>query len=201
MSTQVFPTIPGLDIVIHRTPAWTTLIQEAVSGKETRVARRLFPRRTWELTVNFLRMSTSFSEFQNLEAFFNNRAGAYDSFLYADGDDNSVTSQALGLTNGTSTSYQLARSYGGFSEPMYAPNSVSNVYISGATSTVAYTVTGWGTTSPGTINFASAPAAGHALSADFTYYFPVRFSDDTMMFDKIVYNIWEAKKISFVQIV
>ena len=83
MSTAVFPTstqIPGVDIKITKRVEWDTIVQEAVSGLETRVARRVYPRREWDLQFNFLRSSSANLEFQNLESFFDQRQGMFDSF-------------------------------------------------------------------------------------------------------------------------
>jgi hypothetical protein len=64
-----------------------------------------------------------------------------------------------------------------------------------------YTFTTWTSTSalgPGVLTFSSgAPTAGQPIAADFTYYWPVRFTDDNMSFDKVVNLIWENKKLGF----
>lgn len=204
MSVQIFPsTLPGIDIIEHRAPAWGTLIQESVSGKETRVARRLNPRRTWEIQFNFARTSTGFPEMQQLEAFFNARSGSFDSFLFTASDDSSVTGQTIGAGDSTARSFQLVRSFGGYSEPIYAPNTVSAVYVAAVVqSSTTYTVGAWESTSPGVVTFSTfAPAAAAAITADFSYYFPVRFTNDTLQIDRLVSKIWEIKKVSFMQII
>lgn len=130
MSNSLFPTstqLPGTDIKIVRTPIWDTIVQQAVSGKETRIARRIYPRRTYELQFNFLRSSTLApfnpvsNELATLEGFFNNRQGMYDSFLFTDPENYTTVNQSLGTGNGTNTQFQLVTTFGGFVEPVYAP--------------------------------------------------------------------------------
>lgn len=143
MSTQVFPSTaqcPGIDISISRQVDWgDVIIQEAVTGQEVRVARRIYPRRMFELKFNFLRSSTlasfrpSVLELQTFEGFFNNRQGMFDSFLWTDPDDNATTtSQLFGSGDGVTQNFQLQRSLGGFSEPVFAP------ILTSSTTTIIY---------------------------------------------------------------
>lgn len=143
MSTQIFPSTaqcPGIDISINRQVDWgDVIVQESVSGQEVRVARRIFPRRTFELKFNFLRSSTlavgqpSVLELQAFEGFFNNRQGMFDSFLWSDPDD-SVTSssQLIGVGDGMTQNFQLQRGLGGFFEPVLAP------ILTSSTTTIVY---------------------------------------------------------------
>ena len=64
----------------------------------------------------------------------------------------------------------------------------------------AYKVNAWGTTSPGLLTFAVAPAAAHAITATFTFYWPVRFVDDKVDFSKWTSNQYEMKKISLMSV-
>lgn len=206
MGTQTFPTVsqlPGIDISISRSVIWDTIVQEAISGKETRIARRQFPRREFGLKFNFLRSSTTYLELQTLEGFFNQRQGMFDSFLWTDPDDNKSTGGALfpATGDGSNASFLLIRSFGGFVEPIYAPNVVSNVYQNGvAIPSSGYTIYSWGSTQPigpGYVNFSTSPANGVSITADFTFYWPVRFTIDNLDFDRFVNLIYEDKKLTF----
>jgi hypothetical protein len=270
-----------------------------------------FPRWEWEVTYDVLR-SDSNAEFQTLVGFFNARQGSFDSFLYSDTYDNSVTTQNIGGGTGTATAFQLVRTFGGFSEPILAPNNVTAVYLNGAsipaagvaapaaptlgsvaggtiaatiyfakitwvtqsgettaspeaslavalnnlltvqapaapsgavgfnvyvstatgtetkqngstpiaiggtwteptsglvagsavpsTNTTGWSVSSWGTTTPGTLTFAGAPAGGVNITADFTYFWPCRFSDDKMQLNNFMFNLWSGKSIKFISI-
>lgn len=200
MSSQVFPSLPGLAFPVKRTPVWQSRVQTSVSGKRTRLTDWSFPRWKWELTYDFLLQGTSGgstrTDFANLAGFFNARQGMFDPFLYTDADDNSASNQGLGIGDGSTVAFQLVRSFGGFVEPIYAPNAVSQVTLNG-TPTSAYTLNSWGAPNPGTIVFNSAPGAGVTIAASFTFYFPVTFNEDSMDFEKFMAALYLAKKVTF----
>lgn len=199
MSTQVLPTLPGLAWPVVRTPVWDSTVQENISGKEVRVANMTYPRYKWELIYNLLRSDAVNAEFQQMLGFYNSRQGQFDSFLYQDADDNAVTGQPIGTGDGTTTTFQLVRTLGGFVDPILAPHVVSHVYNNGVDSG-GWSVTNWGSSSPGVITYVSAPAAGHPITADFTYYWPVRFDADTMAFNLMMTQFYEVKKIGLISV-
>jgi|SRR5579875_716535 len=205
MSTSVFPTLAGLGWSVTRREIWKTRQQEAISGKETRIADWSYPRHQWSLGFDFLRQGAlsgaSYGEFALLAGFFDLRQGAFDSFLYTDADDNAVTGQAIAIGDGTTAAFDLVRGFGGYAEPILAPNVVSAVYLNGvAQGTSSYTVNGWGSAAPGTLVFASAPGAGVAIAADFSFYFPCRFAADQMDFEKFMASLYSAKKVTFISL-
>lgn len=204
MSTAVFIPPPGTGFPVSRSPVFATTVQASISGKETRVALQSAPRWKYEMSLNVLRSSAAFesTEFQYIVGFFNKLLGSFDSFLYSDPDDNAVTGQAIGTGDGSTTAFQLIRAFGGFIEPMLAPNTGAtiNIYLNGVKQTSGYTVSGWGTSTPGMLTFVSAPGSGVAITADFTYYFPCRMSDDNLPLSLIFAQTYEAKKFSFISI-
>lgn len=206
MSAAVFPTLAGQGWDITRTPIWDTTIQKNVSGKEVRMANYSFPRYQWDLVFNAFRQgivnNTAYTEFAQILGFYNTVQGSFDSFLYTDQDDNSVTAQAIGTGNATLTTFQLVRTFGGFVEPVLAPNSVTAVKINGVTKTLGadYTISNWGTANPGIITFTSAPANAAVITADFTYYWPCRFVSDTIAFNKFISNMYDGKKLSIMSV-
>lgn len=200
MSTSVLPSLIGLGIDITRTPKWDTIVQQNLSGKEVRIAQQTYPRWQWDLTFNVLRSSGSYTELQTLVGFFNARQGQFDTFLYSDADDNSVTAQAISTGDGATTAFQLVRSFGGFVEPVLAPNVISNVYLNGVNQASGWSVSNWGATSPGVLTFTSAPSAGVAITATFSYYFPVRMTGDSVPFAMFLSRYYKAKKFSFISV-
>jgi len=200
LSTAIFPTLPG-QLWPKRTPEWSTRTQEAISGKQTRVSLWSYPRWTWELSFEMLRSIAATPEFQTLVNFYNGRQGSFDSFLFTDPSDNAVTGQGLGIGDGHTTSFQLVRAFGGiggFVEPIWAPNLVSNVYVGGVVqSPASWQVNGWGTPSPGQVIFTTAPATGLIVSADFSFYFPCRFTEDQVEFEEFMAGLWMAKSLKF----
>ena len=181
---------------------WSTNIQTSVSGKETGVGTQSYPRWQWSLTYNFLR-SDSTAEFQTLVAFFNSQQGMLSSFLYQDADDNTVTGQLIGTGDGATTTFQLARRFGsttiGFIEPMFAPNLVSHVYVNGAAAS-GWTVSLYGSATPGVITFTTPPAAGSAITVDFSFYFPCRFLSDSQDFSLFLNRVYKTDSLKFVSL-
>ena len=209
MSTSILPSLPGLEWPVKRSPAFMTTAIQNYSGKEIRIARQSSPRRTWELSFAFLRQGqfdgANYNEAAELEGFFNARSGAFDSFLYIDPNDNAVSGQTIGVGDGATIQFQLIRAYGGADEPILAPNAVTSLTVGGVAKVngTDYGVGAWenGVTPPGTINFfTGAPAIGAAIVVSFSFYFPVRFIEDTTTFSNFMQSLHENKKVSFVQI-
>lgn len=207
MSTSVFPTLAGLGWSVKRKPVFKTRLQESMSGKRTRIADWSYPRWQWELTFNFLRQGliggTTYSEFSTLAGFFNLRQGMFDPFLYLDADDNTIAGQQIGIGDGVTTTFQLVRTFGGYTEPVFAPNptgGVTNLKVNGVAKTFGtdWGLSEWGDPVPGVVTFLTgAPAATQAITCDLIYYWPVTFSEDTMDFEKFMAALYEAKSVKF----
>ena len=102
------------------------------------------------------------NEFRTLLGFFLSRHGSFDSFLFDDVDDHAISNQSIGTGNGSTAQFQLARTMGGFVEPILAPNIVSSVAVAGVPKIlgVDFTVGVWESAGPGIVTFASPPASG-----------------------------------------
>lgn len=199
MSNLVFPTLPGLIYPVKKTPSWSTNIQEAASGKETRVNFWSFPKWSWSLTFELLRDKPliSLDELWTLAGFFNKHYGSYDSWLFNDPDDNTVTAQGFGTGDGVTTQFQLARTRGGFTEPVKDVNAAPAIYKAGVLQTLT---THYSVSATGLITFVAAPAAAAALTWTGTYYWRCRFLDDTVDFEKFASQMWESNEIKFVSV-
>lgn len=202
MSTATFPSLPGLAWSVDKHPEFSTVVRTAASGQETRVALWVSPRWRFTLTYDLLRADAT-QELQTLMGFFLARQGQYDSFLYRDPDDGAVAGQPIGIGDGTTTAFQLVRALGGFAEPVRAPDlgSALNIYLGGVLlSSSGYTVSGWGTSTPGMVTFAAPPAAAAAITADFSFFFPVRFAADSAEFSQFMHQFWELKQLELVSV-
>lgn len=206
MSSAVFPVLVGQGWDIGRRAIWDTTTTQNTSGKEVRMANFTYPLHQFDVSFNALRQGTvhgaAYTEFAQLFGFINQRQGSFDSFLYTAPDDYTITAQALGNGDGSEVDFQLIRSLGGFIEPIFAPNTVSAVYVDGVLKTPVtdYAVSAWGSAEPGVITFTSPPANGKAVTATFTYYWPCRFLDDSVSFNKFTSNMYEGKKVSFITV-
>lgn len=195
MSQAVFPVLPGLTWNITKTPNWNTKIQKSVGGKELRAAFYSTPIWRWVLAYEVLRQATAFEELQTLAGFFNARQGSFDSFLYSDPNDNSVTQESFGIGDGSTTAFQLKRAYGGFQENVSDLNGTPAIYKAGALQSSGYTIS-----ASGLVTFTAAPSAGTALTWTGGYYWRVRFDQDSAEFNNFLSQLWELKQLAFVSV-
>lgn len=203
MSTAVLPTLKGKTFDVVRIPMWNTKTSQFLSGKEIRINNGwTYPRYQWDVKYEFLRSDTTNAELQSLLGFYNARNGSYDSFLYADSDDNAVTSQLIATGNGALTSFQLVKSFGGFVEPVFAPNVVTSVFVGGVDKVGFWSVSSWGSATPGILTFTGGfiPSGGQSIVATFSYYYPCRFVDDKISLSNFMYQLWDCRKLSFISI-
>jgi uncharacterized protein (TIGR02217 family) len=200
-----FPVLPGLAWSVIKEPAFKTRIQKSVSGRERRALDQPLPIWTWTLSYDFLRdnATAGYYELRTLMAFHAQQQGAFTAFLYSDPTDNAVSGANLGTGNASQAAFQLVRYLypalpgGGFAEPIVAPNIVSAVYLNGIVqSSSSYSVN----SNTGIVTFNTAPGPGVAVTADFSYYFRVRFTDDTASFENFMYQLWKMKQIKFISV-
>lgn len=196
MSNAVFPTLPGLTWSVGKTPEFSSIVKTAVNGAETRIALWSAPRWHFKLKYELLRDDAS-NELKTLAGFFLQRQGQYDSFLYLDPDDNMVANQSLGQGDGHTASFTLVRSFGGFIEPVGAVNAAQPMSFSVGGQTLAasaYTVSG------NQVIFATAPAAGSSVMGSFSFYFRVRFADDSADFEQFMHQLWQLQSLELVSV-
>lgn len=192
MSNYVFPVLPGLGWSVIQTPQWSTKVQVATSGRELRSAWFSMPKWGIKLTYEILRATTGFTELQTLLGFFNARQGSFDSFLYDNPNDDSVTAQMIGTGNGSQAVFSLCRAYGGFVEPTMNINVITGIYLNGVP-TSAYTVDGYGN-----VTFTTAPGSGVAITWSGSFYYRCRFVKDTAEFEEFMYQLWKLNELEFV---
>lgn len=198
MSNDTFPVLRGLTFNNTRTPVWSTITHKSSSGKQQRAALWSYPIWRYKLSYEILRADTAHQELQTLAGFFLEHRGAWDSWLYSDPSDNTVVGQSIGIGNGSTTQFQLVRTYGAngntFAEPMTAINGAPVIKVDGVTKTVTtdYTIS-----ATGLVTFTSAPASSAAITADFSYYFRCHFTTDELEFNQFMYDLWEAQTVEF----
>ena len=193
MSNSIFPQFAGLKMDKTKTPEWKTIIHQAVSGKESRAAFMSSPIWNFQLSYEVLRADVAYKEIQQLISFFNQMMGSYDTFLYNDPYDNTVTNQSFGIGTGTQTQFQLVRNMYNWIEPIQNIQGTPTIKKNGTTliSGTDYTI---GAT--GIVTFTIAPLSADVLTWTGQFYFRVRFVNDTQDFDQFTYNLWEVKQIN-----
>lgn len=198
MSLPVFAPPVGLTFPVQRRPLWKTLHQESVSGRDNPIQLWAYPRRRWTIDFDVLRSDNASLDqpapaqaLQSVEGFFNSVGGSALAFIYVAPEDRSVTNQSFGTGDGATTQFGLTRSFGGFVEPVFAPQGTPVIAIAG-TPTLAFAL---GT--QGLVTFNSAPANGAALTWTGTYGFVCRFDADEIPFSEFMNNLWDLKGLSF----
>lgn len=193
MSTAIFPRLPGLKIDTTKTPMWSTSIQKSASGRELRAAFYSYP--LWKFSVSYeVLRADSLQELQSVIGFFNARQGSYESFLFEDPEDNSVTDQALGNVVSGQTKYQLVRNLGGYVEPIFAPQAGIVVKSNGVTLT---NNTNYRIDPDGVLTLLTTQTAGSALTWSGGFYYKVRFLHDSADFERFMHRLWAWRKIEF----
>lgn len=195
MSSAVFPALPGITWDITKAPQWNTKVQRSDGGKELRAQFFTVPIWRWGLAYDVLRSDPTLHEYQTLVGFINQRAGMFDSFLYSDPSDNTVTAEPFGTGNGSTTAFQLQRALGGFEENVTDLNGTPSIFINGTLQVSGYTIN-----ATGLVTFSSAPAAAAALTWSGSYYWRVRFDIDNPEFTEVASGLWTLKKLSFVSV-
>lgn len=192
MSDAVFPILSGLTWNVGKAPNFNSIVQRSVSGRELRMALMQYPLWTFNLSYEVLKGGTAGTDISTMIGFFLARKGQFDSFLYSDPSDNSVTAQTFGTGDGITKTFQIMRAIGGFSEPIQNLNGAPVLYDNGSVIASGYTL------SNGLVTFAAAPAAGHALTWTGGFYYRVRFTKDSSEFNNFAQDLWDLKKLEFV---
>lgn len=205
------PSLPGQGWNVKWTPTFFNQSFKAANGANIDIALAAYPLHQFELTYDVLRdgtvdndWGTSSSipfEWRRLMGFYMLVGGQAGRFLYFNEDDNAVTGQSLlpALGDGTTTVFTVVRSFGDISggafltEPVGQVRSI-NVFDNG--SPVSPTLS---TAIPGanTVTFGTPPMAGHAITADITYYYYCKFLEDAVTFEKFMAGRWLASSVKF----
>lgn len=184
-----FPTEIGFAAVGG--PGWSTTVNAGFSGYEQRNKNWSVPLAQYKIELTYKDQSY----FDKVNSFFWNVGGQADAFRFKDHKDYSATGQAIGTGDGTTTVFQLVKLYTAGSRTFtrtikkpiqatvqkfdgtYCANTVK-IYDNGTLKTLTTDYTVDATT--GLVTFATAPASGHAITADFEFHVPVRFNTDDM---------------------
>lgn len=158
------------------------------SGYEERNSRWAASRRSYNAGYGV----QSIDALYEVIAFFEERRGRFHGFRWRDhadwksgapGSTPAAVDQAIGLGDGTATSFQLSKTYGGAHAPMTreirkpVAGSVL-VAVDGAARTEGTHFTVDVTT--GVVTLATPPAPGAVVSAGFEFDVPVRFDTDKL---------------------
>ena len=202
MSDLLFPTLRGLAYPIGKTPHWKTLQTQTISGVKKFIKLYTYPYYEFKLNFNYLNdINSQTDDIHTLAGFYNKVGGAGVDFLYADVlfEDNTVTLQPFGDTDGETTVWQLTHTYGGFTEPIFGIFQHPRIFSKNKTTDVITELTegtDYEINSMGTVTFNTAPADGSVLLWTGKWYYRCHFANDEAELEQIFYGGWSLEELT-----
>ena len=208
MTTAFHEVLSPLDITIASAggPERRTEIVTLASGREERNARWAHSRRRYDAGYGV----KSFEALSQVIAFFEERRGMLYGFRWRDRLDHAsaepgvaVTAldQIIGVGDGTTTSFQLVKTYGAafapYTRPIVKPVAGSvRVAVDGAALDDGFSVD----PATGIVTLEDAPVLGDVVTAGFLFDVPVRFDTDYLEVDLTAFAAGAIPKIPLVEI-
>ncbi|MDC4404079.1 DUF2460 domain-containing protein [Acinetobacter baumannii] len=210
MSNVLFPELPGLEWDTSLTPMFNTKIMTSINGRELRASFQAAPKYEISLSYAFLRENKGRKELQQLQGFYLERRGAFDSFLYKMPEDNEFNCTFVG--DGSTTSFQLYKDMYtsqlplGNTEEQILGEVDPNMWNQAAAKTM------WNTnqeklmwnnataqiTSDGKYVLSQPIEEGVEVTVTGTFYYRCRFKDDTQQYVNFMHKLWKAGKVEFI---
>ena len=187
-------------------PERATDVVTLASGREERNSRWAQSRRRYNAGYGV----KSRADMAAVLAFFEERRGRFHSFLWRDGLDQSSnggdgtptpTDQVIGAGDGTTTAFQLSKTYGASFDPyirsITKPVAGSvRVAVDGTELTTGFSVD----VLTGLVTLAAAPAAGKVVTAGFLFDVPVRFDIDRLDIELTNFDAANAPSIPLIEV-
>ncbi len=210
MSNVLFPELPGLEWDASITPMFNTKIMTSINGRELRASFQAAPKYEISLSYAFLRENKGRKELQQLQGFYLERRGAFDSFLYKMPDDNQFDCTFVG--DGATTSFQLYKDMytsqlplgnteekivGEIDPNMWNQTPVKTMWNSNQEKLM------WNNafaqiTSEGKYVLSQPIDEGVEVTVTGTYYYRCRFKDDTQQYVNFMHKLWKANKVELI---
>ena len=199
MTLSIFPTLPGQGITVKKTPRFDTRVATHASGREGRARSYLNP--LWDFELVFDALASDDTTYPNLgeetlqtlAAFFMAQQGKAQPFLYLDPIDSVATGRQIGVGDGTTKTFTLTHSIGQWwSAPVECVISVTAVYYNGVRQTA-----GWSYPTASSVEMPTAPAAHVVVTADYTYAYQVRFSEDVIDLEEFMSLLHACRTVKF----
>ncbi len=177
-------------------PEYSTAVVELASGYEQRNVNWAEARARYNVAHGVKTQA----QLDTLIAFFRARKGRAHGFRFKDWTDFSATSQLIGTGNGTLTQFQLMKHYvSSVVETRTIKKIVSGtakIYVNGTLQSSGVTVDN----NTGLVTFATAPANGTSITADFDFDVPVRFDTDRLSASMEEYGVTSWLDIPLVEV-
>lgn len=201
----LYPTLPGLTFSVIKRPIFFGATATSASGREVRVSYAQNPLWEWDLTYEYLPDQSTDSSFSSsdlrlLLGFYLAQTGSLQGFRFRDVDDFQVTDQLIAVGDGVTTDFILQRTLGGGSgggsEPIgWLDQGLSfSAAIDGVPETSYALVQN--TPVRQLISFTTPPAFGALITVSMSYFYFVRFKDDSLDFEKFMDKLWSQRLIT-----
>ena len=206
MSDVLFPELPGLEWELSKTPIFNTKIMTSVNGRELRASYQAVPKYEISLSFGFLRESKGRNELQQLESFFYERRGAFDSFLFKMPEDCEYTCSYSG--DGSTTSFQLYKQMHTSviplahtqefesEDPLMWADDLDQPMWNNLDERMWETQ--YNISKNGFISLPMPLAEGDTLTVSGTYYYRCRFTDDEQQYTNFMHKLWKANKVEMI---
>ena len=210
MSDELFPELPGLEWDLSKKPIFNTKIMESVNGRELRASYQAVPKYEISLSFAFLRESKGRNELQQLESFFYERRGAFDSFLFKMPDDSDYACTFAG--DGITTSYQLYKQMHTSqiplahtqaetvfdADPTFWNDDNNQLFWSDNDDDLFWDNTTAQVTKSGFVTLSKPLRQGIKFEVKGTYYYRCRFADDEQQYINFMSKLWKANKVEMI---
>ncbi|PTV44526.1 hypothetical protein DBL02_12635 [Acinetobacter oleivorans] len=210
MSNVLFPELPGLEWDTSLTPMFNTKIMTSINGRELRASFQAAPKYEISLSYAFLRENKGRMELQQLQGFYLERRGAFDSFLYKMPDNNQFDCRFVG--DGATISFQLYKDMytsqlplGNTKEQIIRdvdPNMWNQVPAKTMWNThqekLMWNNVSAQVTSDGKYVLSEPLEEGIEIKITGTFYYRCRFKDDTQQYVNFMHKLWKAGKVELI---
>ena len=179
-----FPSIISLAWKSQKAQKWDTKTKTSGSGKVRTMTNWKYPQYT--ISTEFEVLTPA--QYKELMGFYSKTKGGTVPFLWLDPEDNAEKGIQLGT--GSMGSWQAVRKFGDFLEPVYHIENLK-LYANGSPIRAV--------SDKGVIKLAAGQtvAPNAVITADYTYYWLVRFSGD-MTAEYIFTNVYKSKSFKLV---
>jgi len=210
VSNVLFPELPGLEWDLSKTPMFNTKIMTSISGRELRASFQAAPKYEISLSYAFLRENKGRKELQQLQGFYLERRGAFDSFLYKMPEDNEFSCTFVG--DGATTSFQLYKDMytsqlplgnteeqivGEVDPNMWNQTPVKTMWNSNQEK-LMWNAASAQVTSDGKYILSQPIEEGVEVTVKGSFYYRCRFKDDTQQYVNFMHKLWKANKVELV---
>jgi len=182
----------------------------SINGRELRASFQAAPKYEISLSYAFLRENKGRKELQQLQGFYLERRGAFDSFLYKMPEDNEFSCTFTG--DGATTSFQLYKDMytsqlplgnteeqivGEVDPNMWNQTPVKTMWNSNQEKLMWNTASAQ-VTSDGKYILSQPIEEGVEVTVKGTFYYRCRFKDDTQQYVNFMHKLWKANKVELI---